>query len=263
MLDDHTQNVQRIYDLVADEYATGCTFFQTVARELVSAAKLPSGRVLDVACGRGAIAEYLQLNRSDLQVFAMDISWKMLAANRAKQQGTWVRHQVNADAARLPFQNEAFNAVTCSQALPFLRHPERALREFKRVTRPGGVVAVSTNGPLDPNLSWYADLIREYSPAVSLVSRPLARRKDLRELLESEGYSQVQVGTLGVRVSFEDASAFWSFAMTTGMRANLEGLAEEQLDILHTEVEKGIADMAARANGIYVSYKFHVAKGSV
>ena len=63
-----------------------------------------------------------------------------------------------ADARRLPFPNDYFDAVICESVLAFVPDPQTALAEFARVTRPGGHVGV-TEGlwrtPPPPELEAY------------------------------------------------------------------------------------------------------------
>ncbi len=56
-----------------------------------------------------------------------------------------------ADAACLPFRDEQFDLVLSTQMIAYVDDPTDALREWVRVTRPGGHVLVTTHG-LFPNM---------------------------------------------------------------------------------------------------------------
>jgi SAM-dependent methyltransferase len=254
--------VRSVYDLVAANYATGAGFFDTVAHHLIEIAELPPGRVLDVACGRGAVANQLEAQRHDIDVYAADLSFAMLRANRSVANAGWAVRQVNALAESQPFASGVFDAVICSQALPFFADPGRAVREFRRIARPGGVVAVSTNGPSDPRLAWLRDLLPPVSREESLVVEPLAEADALCGLLEGSGLRRVRVRSLRARIGFEDANSFWSFAMTTGLRAAFERIEPESRGALRHEVTQGLERMSDGAE-IYVLYRFHIAVGTV
>lgn len=256
----HHARVQSVYDLVAANYATGAGFFDTVARHLIETAELPPGRVLDVACGRGAVANHVEALRRDIDVYAADLSFAMLRANRSADSAGWAARQVNAIGESQPFASGVFDAVTCSQALPFFADPGRAVREFRRIARPGGVVAVSTNGPSDPRLAWLRDLLPPVSQEVSLVVEPLAEADALRRLLEGSGLRAVRVRSLRARIGFGDADRFWSFAMTTGLRAAFERIGPEGRGALRHSVAQGLERMSDGAE-IYVLYRFHIAVG--
>ena len=97
----------------------------------------PGERVLDVGAGTGVSTE--ELNRSGAYAIGADLSVGMLQAGRR------VRAEVPllaGDALRLPFADGVFDAVTISFALRNVVDTGAALREFARVTRPGGRLVV-------------------------------------------------------------------------------------------------------------------------
>ena len=53
---------------------------------------------------------------------------------------------VAADATRLPFPDDTFDAVIAMHMLYHVADQERAIAEFHRVLRPGGTLLVTTNG---------------------------------------------------------------------------------------------------------------------
>lgn len=96
--------------------------------------------VLDVACGTGIVARHAaERVRPTGQVTGLDLNPAMLAvASRVGPGITWQQ----GDVAAMPFDNGAFDAVTCQAAAMFFPDLVGALREMGRVTRPDGVVAV-------------------------------------------------------------------------------------------------------------------------
>src|SRR6056297_1068752 len=136
--------VQAMFDRVAPRYdlANAALSLGQDAhwrRVTARAARPDDGQALDVAAGPGNVAAELRA-RGASQVTALDLSYEMLAegARRGHDGITWV----NGDAQRLPFPDESFDAVTISFGLRNVPDPELALREFARVTRPGGRVVV-------------------------------------------------------------------------------------------------------------------------
>jgi demethylmenaquinone methyltransferase / 2-methoxy-6-polyprenyl-1,4-benzoquinol methylase len=136
--------VQAMFDRVAPRYdlANAALSLGQDAhwRRVTAMAARPAGaRVLDVAAGPGNVATELVARGADA-VTALDLSFNMLAegARRGHPDITWV----NGDAQRLPFPDASFDAVTISFGLRNVPDPELALREFGRVTRPGGRVVV-------------------------------------------------------------------------------------------------------------------------
>jgi demethylmenaquinone methyltransferase/2-methoxy-6-polyprenyl-1,4-benzoquinol methylase len=95
------------------------------------------GHVLDVATGTGLVAA--ELLRCGFDVTGVDQSPQMLAEARRKLGGSVTL--VEASAESLPFPDEAFDHLTFTYLLRYVRDPAATLVELARVVRPGGVVA--------------------------------------------------------------------------------------------------------------------------
>ena len=95
------------------------------------------GNVLDVACGTGDMV--VSLAERGCMVTGVDISEEMLAiAKRKLKSGKWIV----ADAEHLPFEDEAFDAVTCAFGVRNFVHLEQGLSEMLRVLKPGGAMVI-------------------------------------------------------------------------------------------------------------------------
>jgi 2-polyprenyl-6-hydroxyphenyl methylase/3-demethylubiquinone-9 3-methyltransferase len=99
------------------------------------------GRILDVGCGAGFLANALASEGH--RVSGVDMSrgsLKIAAAHRPESlKARGGPAYAVADAYRLPYRDASFDAVT---ALDFLEHvtaPERVLAEAARILRPGGL----------------------------------------------------------------------------------------------------------------------------
>jgi SAM-dependent methyltransferase len=120
--------------------------FEPWGRLLLDRAELPEGgRVLDVATGPGTIARMAAKELGPRgRVDAVDVSAQMLAEARSKgaADGAPIEYtQAPADA--LPFPAGTFDRVTCQQGLQFFPDQAAALREMRRVLKPGGRVAIA------------------------------------------------------------------------------------------------------------------------
>jgi len=111
---------------------------------LVALDRCGAPRVLDVATGTGRLPGAL-VAEADFQgrVAGVDRSRGMLAQAERRLAGHGAAGLVRADAGRLPFADETFDAVACVEALEFTQQPRETLREMVRVLRPGGVLLVS------------------------------------------------------------------------------------------------------------------------
>jgi len=100
-------------------------------------ASVPPGRVLDVGCGTGELAN--RLARRGWQVIGLDLCGPMLHRARFKLNGYAgsVRLTV-ADSEHVPFADAAFDVVTCANSFHHYPHQEAVIRELRRVLKPGG-----------------------------------------------------------------------------------------------------------------------------
>src|SRR5579883_805122 len=121
--------------------------FRKELRRMVAGLPLPAGgRVLDVPCGDGFFTACLARELYPFgTVVAADLSpaFLRLAARVVGRSTKAVGVEfVRADAHHLPFAAESFDLVWCAQSLITFDEPADALRELRRVVRPGGHVAV-------------------------------------------------------------------------------------------------------------------------
>jgi SAM-dependent methyltransferase len=100
--------------------------------------------LLDVGCGPGTITVDLALLVAPGRVVGTDREQDVLvkAAELATARGADNVVVEQADAYRLPYHDASFDVVHAHQLLHHLADPVAALREMRRVVRPGGLVAV-------------------------------------------------------------------------------------------------------------------------
>jgi demethylmenaquinone methyltransferase / 2-methoxy-6-polyprenyl-1,4-benzoquinol methylase len=94
-------------------------------------------RILDVAAGTGTSSAALA--RTGATVVALDFSAGMIAEGRRRHPEL---EFVEADAEKLPFGEDEFDAVTISFGLRNVAHPKAALAEMYRVLKPGGRLVI-------------------------------------------------------------------------------------------------------------------------
>lgn len=100
----------------------------------------PGQRVLDIACGTGVSS--VALSVLGAEIVGADFSQGMIAeAQKLRGETPGVTFQI-ADATDLPFADEEFDAVTISYGLRNVVDTDQALREFLRVTKPGGRLVI-------------------------------------------------------------------------------------------------------------------------
>ena len=141
MFDDVAQR----YDVTNDVLSLGQD--RLWRRAVLSAcAAEPGQRVLDIAAGTGTSSE--PFADSGVDVVPADFSLGMLQVGHRRRSDLPF---TAADAMRLPFADASFDVVTMSFGLRNVADPDAALREFLRVTRPGGrLVVCEFSSPTNP-----------------------------------------------------------------------------------------------------------------
>jgi ubiquinone/menaquinone biosynthesis C-methylase UbiE len=135
---------------------------------------LQSGHdVLDAGCGPATISADIADVVFPGKVTALDISTPELDQGRRLVEGREIVNLelVAASVYEIPFPDSSFNVVFSLDLIEHLSEPLRALREFHRVTRPGGFVALSS-------ADW--DSI-EISPLPMALGRAINAYRDLEE----------------------------------------------------------------------------------
>ena len=113
----------------------------------------PGEKVLDVVAGTAVSTE--ELAKSGAWCVACDFSPGMLAAGHGRDVP-----KVVGDGMHLPFADETFDAVTITYGLRNIHDHRAALREFARVTKPGGRLTV--NEFSTPVIPVFGTVYKEY-----------------------------------------------------------------------------------------------------
>ena len=156
--------------------------------------------VLEVGCGDGSFTRRLAEHSSC--VTAVDISASQIERNaRAHPEISFVQHDV---AQPLPFANETFDVIWCSEVLEHLFAPGFALREMHRVLAHGGklLVTVPYHGVFKDVLIALFRWDEHFSP-----SNPHVRfftRKTLSRLATSAGFAEIATTTCGMNRPLRD-----------------------------------------------------------
>jgi len=139
--------------------------FARWASDLVEAAGVRTGqRVLDVACGTGAIARPLAERVGAAgKVTGLDINPGMLAVARLSAPSQSIEW-LESSAVKMPLPDAIFDAVVCQQGLQFFPDRPAALSEIRRVLKRGGRLALSC---------WRSI---EHTPGYLMLEQVLARR---------------------------------------------------------------------------------------
>jgi len=146
------RRVQRYgWDLAAADYEPlwQPQLAEAQAALLAWASPAPGEQVLDVACGTGLVSfEAACAVSVSGHVLGIDLSDRMVgvAERRARESNVSNCSFSRMDAEVLALPDARFDVVLCALGLMYMPDPERALREMRRVLRPGGRVSLAVWG---------------------------------------------------------------------------------------------------------------------
>jgi ubiquinone/menaquinone biosynthesis C-methylase UbiE len=191
----------------------GPALFEPYARDL--AARLPTDatRVLESAAGTGRVTRQLLAKlAADGMLVATDLNGPMIDEAR-RQLGndarvTWQ----TADAQALPFPDGGFDAVVCQFGLMFMPDKLLALREMRRVLRPGGTLLLNVWDALELNSATLVlhtlaiDTFPEDPPLFFTTPFSMTDAPVLDALAREAGFGSVRIDTVRKTAEAESAS---------------------------------------------------------
>jgi hypothetical protein len=144
-------------------------------------------RYLDVGCGAGMAAQVAAMRGA--QVSGIDAAEALLAiAPQCTPEGDFP----HGDLEELPFDDRSFDVVAVFNSFQYAGNPVVALREARRVNRPGGVVVI---GPGQPGRDGSCICDRRLAPAATTTTAGWARpfalfdEQALRKFTVDAGFS--------------------------------------------------------------------------
>jgi SAM-dependent methyltransferase len=144
-------------------------------------------RLLDVGCGPGTITADFARRLAPGAVVGLDASTQVIAEARRDHPG--IPFTIG-DVYRMDFPDASFDIVHAHQLLQHLVDPVAALKEMRRVTAPGGIVAVRDSDygsftwhPGDDRLVRWLEL--ERTAAILMPAGTYSRGRDRRSSLRS------------------------------------------------------------------------------
>ena len=230
---------------------------------LRAAGARPGQAVLDVACGSGlpglALAERVG---GAGKVVAVDVSPKMLTAMRRKaaEAGLSNVETRETDAAAIGGPDAAFDAVTCKDGLMFCPDIVAAVREMRRVLKPGGRYAFSVWAEPEAN-PCFTTVFGPVGEAMKLPPLPsdapgpfrLAAPGELERVVRAAGFTDVTIERVAVTWMFTSVAQHWEmFSETAGpLERAIDALSPSELGRLKEKIADAIAPFAT-ADGLRI-----------
>ncbi|WP_336714320.1 class I SAM-dependent methyltransferase [Arthrobacter sp. USHLN218] len=175
----------------------------------------PGMRLLDVGCGPGSITADLAELVAPGEVVGLDRSDDVLeqAAELAALRGVDNAVFVSGNIYDLDYDDDTFDVVHAHQVLQHLTDPVAALYELRRVTKPGGIVAVRDAD--FHGMSWFPELpeLDEWMDTYQQIARGNRAEPDAgRHLLswaQAAGFSDISPSSSNWLYATEEQRTWW------------------------------------------------------
>jgi SAM-dependent methyltransferase len=196
----------------------------------------PGERVLDLACGTGAVPELVAAK--GIEVVGIDLAPALIeqAKERAAERGLDIDYRVG-DVEALDLEDASFDVVTSTCGLMFAPDQAAVAKELVRVTKPGGRIGMAC-WTLDSGLAKIFGIMRQYQPAPPAgVGNPFdwGSEDHVRDLLGGDFSLEFEI--LDSPLEMESGEAVWElFVSDYGPTKVLaESLDDEKREDLHRE----------------------------
>jgi len=197
----------------------------------------PGVRVLDAGCGNGRhLCEAFK--HPGVQVVGLDMKgedvtkarnmMRLLEKEGEGGEGGW--GIFTGDITKLPFSDQAFDVVICSEVLEHIPDEAEAIREITRVLKPGEILAVSVPRFLPELICWALSKTYRNEPGGHI---RIYRKRELIRKLEEAGL-----------VCFDSGRAhglhapYWWLKCVVGLENENSRLVKLYHDFLVWDIEK-------------------------
>lgn len=233
----------RLWNVVAEEYSREIApHFASYGEDALLLARAgPTSKVIDVACGPGAVA--LAAARRGARVSAIDFSPEMIARlrERALAESAEIDARVG-DGMAVPFADASFDVALCMFALPFFPDRGKGFRELFRVLEPDGRAVVGSWVAMEriPVLADVYGALGAILPDLPFgrSDRPLCDLEQLRDEMAAAGFHQVAVREVTHALEVTSAEDLWRTLerSTPPIHAAREALGEDRWESVHARI---------------------------
>lgn len=194
-----TNEISLRFNKAASSYCSVAHIQAIIAQKLIKAVPTGFKQAIDLGCGPGI--NYRELLKHSQSILGVDIAEEMVSlANTLRLPNT---NTIQGDAEILPLKDSSFDLVFSSLALQWCSLP-KALEEIKRIGKPNCYIAISL--PILGTLNELQDCFQKLKLG-SRINSFLAKSQ-LKEMLITQGLSQLNLQTLTFYDSYTDISSY-------------------------------------------------------
>lgn len=222
-----------------------------LGNRLVELAELkPSQQVLDVATGTGIVAIAAAEIVGNLgKVIGVDISAGMLEKAQRKIENANLQNieLLETDADYLNFSDESFDAVLCSSALVYLSDIPRALKNWYRFLKKGGIAGFSTfaDGSFNVAMNFVA-IANKYNPiSIPDVKEALNTPEKCQKAMQEAGFEniEIKIEQFGYYMSLSEVENLWNQLFNNALINPQLQLSSPQIAQFKREYMKAAEDL--------------------
>jgi len=169
---------------------------------------------LDVGCGTGSLTRLIIETQNPGKIISIDSSEEFILYAKKFVNHPSVTFRVGK-AESFKIDSASVDAVVSGLVLNFIPHPEIAVREMMRVTKPGGKIGIFlwdyAEGMQMLRYFWDAaveldDKAKEFDEGLRF---PLCRKGELESLFRKAGLKDVEEIPIEINTYFKDFDDYW------------------------------------------------------
>lgn len=227
------------------------------------------GRVLDVGSGTGSLAFGIAERKTRCRVLGIDPAKEYIAYADSRNPFPKRASFEVGDAQQMRFANASFDASLSLLVFNFIPDAAKALREVRRVTKPGGRISAAVwdygEGMRMLRAFWDAAVsINAKAEKVDEKQMPLCRAGELSELWRRGGLENVQEKPLTITTRFTNFADYWDpFLLGQGPAgAVVKSFSSDQVQALRRALKSRVSP-SAENTPIELSARVWAVRGSV
>jgi ubiquinone/menaquinone biosynthesis C-methylase UbiE len=210
------------------------------------------GRIIDVGCGTGSLVQAISARAGDAEIVGIDTVEPFLSYCRSRFPGSRIVFD-HGNALELPYPDGHFDFALSLLVLMFIPHVDKAAREMRRVTRPGGTVAACTWDAQGLRMAaiFFEEAMKLDAAAESKADklRQLNHEGQLAELWTKIGLRNVVETAIEIQMDFTSFDDYW-LPLTEGAgppKAYISDLSAHHREKLRQSVRERL--LANRGDG--------------
>ena len=163
-----------------------------------SVVKLRPKRILDIGCGSGFLAGLIRKELPGIKIYGVDFSIEALKRCKNLSQV----YCVDIEHSHIPFKDQAFDLIICSEVLEHLFRPEHVVAEIHRLLTIDGIGIITV-----PNFSfWRFRLQSLFGKVPNIISHPghfqVFNLELLQKLINKFSFRIVSISGIHQRLHF-------------------------------------------------------------